>query len=621
MGARKAQYILSLLAGLLALGCITGKATAAPGALWTTPLSSGNSLVYGSPTGGFLLDLWDGTNLDPVVGTSTDEQAAIGDHDPGVAPVFDAAGDAYRWNVTVSGSTERFGLEEDSPNGQILWETPVTSEVAQAHDLAVGNSHDLFASYYSHDGGWHLLRLDTETGQLLWNDQVTGEVPVPVPSGVALVSAGEVQLVDSDGLTDTPGTYAAGVSPVLYSVAYNDQGDVLALNLPQWANGSCGNTTGPATITELDPNGGELWTREIVMSGCIHPTVASLPNGNWVLSNQEAGELIGISGVTGGIVWTWYTHPPNSGPYILGTDANGNIFAAEGLAEPCDTEPTDSTNCRGQTIIELNGTTGASTPVQSLIETFSPNTMTLNLENQIPGRNIISSASIAPGHLYTIEEDLIGPPGNFTGNLWSFNAYVIPAGATYPTPPDDGAITNTGDTSPNQPPGSTGSVAPPPGSRTPEHPCAPAHGSVGQRLLARLKCEAVIDALTVYCGVELAQLLIPALKSLHIIEAAKSARFLEKLPKAIRPAVKFFYDLYHARFLKKAPPGFRSFEEVRQAIHKIKKAYEFIKMLPSLAKAVSKYDYTKIATDLVDITGLKPCVDAILDADEESGIS
>jgi hypothetical protein len=123
----------------------------------------------------------------------------------------------------------------------------------------------------------------------------------------------------------------------------------------------------------------------------------------------------------------------------------------------------------------------------------------------------------------------------------------------------------------------------------------------------------------VQCGFEVATLFAPVLKSLHIIETAKTAVVLAKIPKRFRPVAKFLYDVSHARFSKRAPRGFRNFAELWQTLRKVKKASEVIKMLPSIAAAVSKADYTKIATDLVNITGLQSCVDAILDADEESG--
>lgn len=618
------KRLVLVVAGLMAAGGIVAStAWSAPSALWTTPLSSSGSFVYGSPSGGFLLDRWDGTGLEPVVGTMSDAQVPPGGDDAGVAPVFDSAGDVYRWEVSVTGSTEQFALEEDSASGQMVWETPVAGEVAQAHDLTLGDNQDLFVSYFSNVDGWHLLRLSASTGQVLWNDAVSGGVPVSTTGGVVLVSAGAVQPVSAAGYIGSSTAYAAGMAPVLYSVAHNDQGDVLALNLPQGVNGSCGNTTGPATVTELDPSGTQLWTREIPMSGCIHPAVASLPGQSWALSNQAEGEILGIGGVNGSTLWAAGTHPQDSGPFILGVDANDDIYAVQGLATNCVSQPPGSINCQGQSILKIEGSTGHVSPLLQLVDTSSPNTMTFGLQNVPPGRDTDTTASIAPGRLFAVEEDLTGSPGDYTNNLWSFSAYPLPAGAPYPTPPSNEVSASSmqpGNLQGSDDGGATlgvGSVLS--GSQVSNRPCAQAYGSVGKRLLARLKCEAIIDILMVQCGFEVATLFAPVLKSLHIIETAKTAVVLAKIPKRFRPVAKFLYDVSHARFSKRAPRGFRNFAELWQTLRKVKKASEVIKMLPSIAAAVSKADYTKIATDLVNITGLQSCVDAILDADEESG--
>ncbi|HEV7938969.1 MAG TPA: hypothetical protein VGP18_13215 [Solirubrobacteraceae bacterium] len=123
------KRLVLVVAGLMAAsGIVASMAWSAPSALWTTPLSSSGSFVYGSPSGGFLLDRWDGTGLEPVVGTMSDAQVPPGGDDAGVAPVFDSVGDVYRWEVSVTGSTEQFALEEDSASGQVVWETPVAGE-------------------------------------------------------------------------------------------------------------------------------------------------------------------------------------------------------------------------------------------------------------------------------------------------------------------------------------------------------------------------------------------------------------------------------------------------------------------------------------------------------------
>ena len=194
------------------------------------------------------------------------------------------------------------------------------------------------------------------------------------------------------------------------------------------------------------------------MSGCIHPTVAALPNGSWALSDQESGQILGLSGIDGSTLWTASTGPRNYGPFILGADANGDIYAEQNLATNCVPEPANTANCQGEEILQINGATGSFSSVLQLIDTSSPNTMTLGLENMPPGRDTNTRASIAPGRLFTVEEDLVGDPGSFTNSRWSFNGYSLPAGAPYPTPPNEtgGGSGGDGSTGGNQPPTGNG---------------------------------------------------------------------------------------------------------------------------------------------------------------------
>jgi hypothetical protein len=602
---------------LVAAAMIPAAAQAAPGALWTTPLSSAGSFIYGSPTGGFLLDRWDGTSLDPVVGTASDAQFAVADHDADVAPVFDAAGDVYRWGSTVTGSTEEVALEMDSAGGQVMWRTPLDAE--QPYDLILGTNHDLYASYFSNAGGWHLLRLDANTGQVLWDDVGPDGVPQPTLAGVALVSAGQMQLVGSDQSNDGTVAYAAGNSPELYSVAHNDQGDILALNLPQWSSGSCGYTAGPATITELGPSGTQQWTRQLPMSGCVHPSVAALPTGSWAVSDQGNGAILGLSGTDGSTLWTASTHPHNYGPFILGSDANGDVYAAQNLVTRCVPEPADTTNCQGEEILKISGLTGSSSSVLQLIDTSASNTITLGLENTLPGRYTNTPASIAPGRLFTVEDDLVGNPRSFTNSQWSFNGYSLPTGTPYPTPPDEGGGSAIGGGSSQSPPVSGGggvgnnTSGSSSGGWSSSHSCAPTRGSIGKRLLASLKCSLLNAVSFAECGYGIAQYLVLPL------DAAKTARGLydlRKIRKVFRPLAKLWNDILRTKFSRHAPNGFRTGKQVIGKLKEAKRAYQVIRILPNLIKALSKADYEKIIDDIVKIAGLEPCVKGIINGIE-----
>jgi hypothetical protein len=159
---------------------------------------------------------------------------------------------------------------------------------------------------------------------------------------------------------------------------------------------------------------------------------------------------------------------------------------------------------------------------------------------------------------------------------------------------------------------------PPPAQSTPPpsppaNPCTPSHGSIAHEMLASIKCTTHETELELECGVGVAGLIFLPLKSLKLVEAAKGLDVIDKLPASTRPTAKFLYDLYHAKFSKSAPAGFRSGAEAVSTIGKLKKAYQLVELLPDIAKAVSKADFSQIALDLDDIVGLKSCVQAVAD--------
>lgn len=147
----------------------------------------------------------------------------------------------------------------------------------------------------------------------------------------------------------------------------------------------------------------------------------------------------------------------------------------------------------------------------------------------------------------------------------------------------------------------------------PSNPCALTHGSIAHDLLASLKCTAHELKLEVECGINIAGLIYLPLKSLKLVEAAKAAKVIERLPANLRPAAKLIYDLYHAKFSKHAPRGFRNGQQAVKTLFHLKTAADLIRKLPDIAKAVSKIDFSKIALDLDEIAGLKSCVQAVAD--------
>ena len=166
-------------------------------------------------------------------------------------------------------------------------------------------------------------------------------------------------------------------------------------------------------------------------------------------------------------------------------------------------------------------------------------------------------------------------------------------------------------TSPPPPPPPPPPAATPPPPAPFVDPCVPEHGSIGSELLRSIKCTAHETKLEVECGVAVASLIILPLKSLKLVEAARSIDVIDKLPSKTRPTARFIYDVLHSKISPHAPPGFRTDAELLDTLDKVKKAYQLIALLPDFAKAFSHADYSQLALDLDNIAGLKPCVEGV----------
>jgi hypothetical protein len=167
---------------------------------------------------------------------------------------------------------------------------------------------------------------------------------------------------------------------------------------------------------------------------------------------------------------------------------------------------------------------------------------------------------------------------------------------------------------PVPPPTPTPSPAPtpvaPPAPVVSLNPCAITHGSIAHDFLASLKCAGEQTKLEVECGFAIAML-----DPLNVFGDAKTADGLydlRKIKQKYRPIAKLYNDIMSAKFGKNAPAGFRTGAEVIDKIKNARTAYAIIKLLPNIARAVSKGDFSQIALDVADITGLKPCVQGIV---------
>lgn len=139
--------------------------------------------------------------------------------------------------------------------------------------------------------------------------------------------------------------------------------------------------------------------------------------------------------------------------------------------------------------------------------------------------------------------------------------------------------------------------------------CATVHGSIGKVLLGALKCDAVYTWLGAKCGFE-----IVVGKAIKALAVGKGLIRISKVKKKWRSAARLINAIKSARFGKHAPKGFRSPGEALHTLEHAKNAFDFIRDLRGLAKAVSPADYRRIARLVADLAGVRSCADGLIAA-------
>jgi virginiamycin B lyase len=154
-------------------------------------------------------------------------------------------------------------------------------------------------------------------------------------------------------------------------------------------------------------------------------------------------------------------------------------------------------------------------------------------------------------------------------------------------------------------------VPPPSLPVPPKNACSPVRGSVGKRLLASLKCTAAETVLEAKCAFGIVSIIGLPARALKAVKTVNGLYDLRKIKKSLRPIAKLINDLKTVKFGKHAPRGFKTGAEVIKKLENAHRAWDIVKMLPDLAKALSGADYRKVALDIADLAGLKPCIDGM----------
>jgi hypothetical protein len=556
--------------------------------------------------------------------------------------VADSAGNLYVPGVvasTAGSSAPSYVLLSYAQDGTRRWAVPLsvvpdTAGPTQPPAIAVGA-----------DGNVYLLAGSTPNDQVLgfaasdghqifdvplgvyWNNGTYGLTVALSAStdGLTVTANEEYRLYGYDGAlkADSTVTVAPGLIGQETSIAGSSQSLLLSESSGLINCGHSGLAPVPQQFSVTDRGStGTVWqaTSTAATAPCLSsPTLffRSTPDGGAVITGDPStgvsGDHLAELDNQGHVRWDIPINDPSlsdENVYDVRVTTTGEIVLFQGATAPC-VGVGGQTSCHEVNITFHNPSDGSQTRPSIVLSDPSS-----NYANTTPGLQY--APLVLPNQivvdLYGAAPDVIGPQypvlqsldiGGLAGDYQT----VLETPTRTPTQGSGpGSASGGGSTggSPNAGQQFSYPIA---------SPCAPVHGSIGKRLLADLKCTAVQAVLTVKCGFGVAQLFALPLKSLYIIKTAKTVEVLAKIPKKMRPLAKFAYDLYHAKFLKKAPRGYRSAAEIWGKIKKAKKAIEVVEILPSLVRAVSKADVGKIALDIDELVGLKPCVDAILNAE------
>ncbi len=146
------------------------------------------------------------------------------------------------------------------------------------------------------------------------------------------------------------------------------------------------------------------------------------------------------------------------------------------------------------------------------------------------------------------------------------------------------------------------------------NPCVPVHGSIAKELLASLECAALQTRLEGECDASVALIILPQLSSIRGLKTARGLYDLRKIKKSLRPLAKLSNSLKTFKFGPRAPAGFKTGAEVIRKIKTARTAYGIMRLLPSLAKALSSSDFSEAALELAKYFELTPCVQAVANA-------
>jgi hypothetical protein len=584
------------LAATLSLGFPAADQADVPGASWTDALGSAGPIAV-APNGNVLTsDCNDVARSGSYVWRLPDVSAQP--PSCGGAGITDSEGNSYV--MTIDSSSGEAVAESLDPSGAVRWKTLTNGFVPFRTGPVLGADGDVYFSAW--DGGNpKVLGYDEKTGAKTFEQSYEDVTGLHAWTGglVIVDTDSRIAYVRYDGSLEDE--YSTG-EPISAYEAYSNAGGANGTVFVAGYDGGC-DSASHASVEEVTP-AGVAWTWTDPATYCSQTGLAATTDGGVVLARDDGGAEFTSLNAAGTTRWTQHPSGPigpatGAGYFPVRVDARGVVALPTMIIYHCAAQPTEE--CSGDQVEFATQQTGATAaaPVQ--------------LTGGTEFGYTLSSIAIDAGRLYadgSIDE---------MNNPASLASFAVPNLAVDYQLTLQEALTGTAIT-----PAPTGPGLPPPppstgttgagGAPLPvTSPCAPVRGGLAAHLLANLKCTYELSKLARQCAVGVASLIILPLKSLRLVEAAKNISVITKLPKRLRPVAKLLYDVYHAKYLKHAPPGVRSGSEAVDTLHKVRFAWELLKIIPDLARAVTRADLSEIALDLDEIAGLQACVQAVAD--------
>jgi hypothetical protein len=518
--------------------------------------------------------------------------------------VTDSAGNTY--TLTEEGSGHPV-VESLNSSGAVRWTESTGGFVSFRTEPVIGANGSVFFSMWN--GAYaKVVGYDEQTGAITLEHQFYDVTGLHAYSGGLIVVNTDSQVIYLGYEGTVLSEYSTGPPISAYEAYSNATGADGTLFVAGYKE-SCGSES-HASAEKFTPVG-LAWTWTDKAAYCTQTRLTATPDGGVIFARSETNPSAYFTSLsaTGSERWTDNMKGPigpadDAGYFPVRVDVNGVVALPATNIYRCPVQPNEE--CLGAQVELVSAQTGATVyePVQLqgsgeygfdlYGDAIGAERLYVTGEVLEPSATPVLDAFSIPGlgldYQVALEEQLTGRPSS-------------------PPPVASGGSSGGGSGPPTNSGGGGASGPPPPSV----NPCVPSHGSLIHELLASIKCTAHELKLEVECGVAVASLLYLPLKSLKFVEAAKSASVIAKLPAKLRPGAKLIYDLSHARFLKHAPPGFRSGPQAVSTISNLKHGYELIEKLPDIAKAISKGELSQIALDLDEVLGLKSCVQAVAD--------